>query len=130
MLDCSSVYFSNKYEGWARFLNYMIIHNPDLEKLLVRYIIENRGEKEYLSLRLMRVLKIGELLEYYARSFNKTMGDLHTLTEIRIQFWHKALVSLLDDKPLSGEIRDDYITKRNALRSPEEKERQREFAVV
>lgn len=130
MLDCSSVYFSNKYEGWARFLNYMIIHSPDLEKLLVRYIIENRGEKEYLSLRLMRVFKIGELLEYYARSFNKTTGDLHILTEIRIQFWREVLESMLADKLLSEEIRNNYIEKRNALRSPEEKERQREFAVA
>lgn len=130
MLDCSSVYFSNKYEGWARFLNYMIIHSPDLEKLLVKYIIENRGEKEYLSLRLMRVLKIGELLEYYARSFNKTTGDLHALTEVRIRFWQEVLESILADKPLSEETRNNYIEKRNALRSPEEKERQREFAVA
>ena len=130
MLDCSAVYFSNKYEGWARFLNYMVIHNPALEKLLAAYIFENRGAEEYLSLRLMRVLKIGELLEYYSRSLAKTTGDLHTLTEVRIEFWHKVLQSILADTPLSEEVRSDYITKRDSLRSPEEKERQKEFALA
>lgn len=130
MLDCSSVYFGNKYEAWARFLNYMLIHNPVLEQLLSEYIRKNRGEEEYLSLRLMRVFKIGKLLEYYSRSLNKTTGDLHTLTEIRIDFWHQALQAMLTDTPLASEVRESYITKRNTLRSPEEKERQREFSLV
>lgn len=130
MLDCSAVYFSNKYEGWARFLNYMLIHNPKLEKLLTKYILENRGAEEYLSLRLMRVLKIGELLEYYTRSLGKTTGGLHTLTEARIKFWHQALDTLLANKPLPDGVLDEYISKRDALRSPEEKERQREFAIA
>jgi hypothetical protein len=130
MLDCSAIYFSNKYEGWARFLNYMIIHSPELEKLLVEYIITNRGQAEYMSLRLMRVFKITELLQYYAKSFNKTTGDLHTLTEIRIQFWNTVLVYILDDKPIPREIRDTYIAQRDSLRSPEEKERQKEFALA
>jgi len=130
MLDCSAVYFSNKYEGWARFLNYMLIHNPELEKLLAKYILENRGDEEYLSLRLMRVLKISELLEYYTRSLEKTTGDLRTLTEARIKFWQQALEMILADKPLPDTIRDEYISKRDALRSPDEKERQKEFAAV
>lgn len=130
MLDCSAVYFSNKYEGWARFLNYMLIHNPSLEKLLSKYILQNRGEDEYLSLRLMRVLKIGELLEYYTRSLEKTAGDLHSLTRLRIEFWHKALQSVLDNTPLPEDVHSDYIIKRDALRSPEEKERQKEFAIA
>lgn len=130
MLDCSSVCFGNKYEAWARFLNYMLIHNPALEQLLSDYIRKNRGEKDYLSLRLMRIFKIGKLLEYYARSFDKTTGDLHVLTGIRIQFWREALESILADKPFPEETRNNYIEKRNALRSPEEKERQREFAVA
>lgn len=130
MLDCSSVYFSNKYEGWARFLNYMIIHNPDLERLLAQYIVENRGEKEYLNLRLMRVLKIAELLKYYTSSLQKTEGDLHALTEIRIHFWHEVLESILANTSLPPETTEQYIKQRDNLRSPEEKERQKEFNIV
>ncbi|MDO8604237.1 MAG: hypothetical protein Q7K40_02435 [bacterium] len=130
MLDCSAVYFSNKYEGWARFLNYMLIHNPKLEKLLTRYILDNRGEEEYLSLRLMRVLKVAELLEYYTRSLKKTEGNLRLLTEVRIEFWHDVLKALPTNKELADNIRSDYLTKRDSLRSVEEKERQREFALA
>lgn len=130
MLDCSSVYFGNKYEGWARFLNYMLIHNPELEKLLVAYIRDNRGKDEYLSLRLMRVYKVGELLEYYARSLAKTTDNLHVLTNVRIQFWRRVMQALLKDTPLKQAVVDQYIATRNALRSLEEKERQREFAIA
>lgn len=130
MLDCSSVYFGNKYEAWARFLNYMLIHNPTLEQLLSEYVRKNRGEEEYLSLRLMRVFKIGKLLEYYSRSLVKTEGDLHTLTETRIKFWHQALVAILNDKPLPESVRKEYVSARDTLRSLEEKERQKEFAVA
>ncbi len=130
LLDCSSVYFGNKYEGWARFLNYMVIHSPELEKLLVTYIRKNRGPDEYLCLRLMRVYKVCELLEYYTRSLAKTSGDLHDLTLTRIGFWQEVMLSLLADKPLSKEIVDQYKETRDMLRSPEEKERQREFAVA
>ena len=35
LLDYSSLRFGNKYEGWARFLNFMTLYNPDLEKALV-----------------------------------------------------------------------------------------------
>lgn len=130
MLDCSSVYFGNKYEGWARFLNYMLIHNPELEKLLNAYIRDNRGKDEYLSLRLMRVYKVAELLEYYARSLSKTTDNLHVLTNVRIQFWRRVLRALLDDLQLKKEVIDQYISTRDSLRSLEEKERQREFAIA
>jgi len=130
MLDCSSVYFGNKYEGWARFLNYMLIHNPNLEQLLSKYIRENRGEDEYLSLRLMRIYKIGYLLDYYATSIAKTTGDLHTLTALRIDFWGKAMKAILDDAPLERNMLKEYLINRDRLRSPEEKERQKEFAIA
>lgn len=130
MLDCSSVYFGNKYEAWARFLNYMTVHNPTLEQLLSEYIRKNRGEDEYLSLRLMRVFKIGKLLEYYSQALQRTEGDLHKLTKVRIMFWNKALEAILEDKQLNESTRNEYISNRDKLRSPEEKERQKEFAVA
>lgn len=129
MLDAAAVEFGNKYEGWARFQNYMTIHNPDLEKLLSEYIVRNRGEKEYLNLRLMRVFKIGYLIEYYVRSLPKTEGDLHDLTRKRIAFWHRVMESVLDDTPLPPDVVENYVNKRDILRSDEEKKRQKEFAV-
>jgi hypothetical protein len=130
MLDTASVWFGNKYEGWARFLNYMIIHNPNLEKILVEYLRTNRGQEEYLDLRLMRVYKIGKLINYYNLSLPKTEGDLHELTKKRITFWQEIMGLVLEDKPVPDAIVNAYKNNRNTLRSQEEKERQKEFAVA
>ena len=134
MLDCvpnyATIHFGNKYEGWARFLNYMLIHSPELERLLAKYVRDSRGEDEYLSLRLMRVYKIAFLLDYYARSLEKTTGDLHKLTLARLDYWREALSSILEDRPVGKEVTEKYVATRNALRSEEEKERQREFNLV
>lgn len=128
MLDCSSVHFGNKYEGWARLLNYMLIHNPKLERILNEYIRTNRGADEYLDLRLMRMYKIGYLLNYYAISLGKTSGDLHELTKLRLSFWLKMLLTIEKDAPPDLGYIADYHRKRDNLRSAEEKERQQEFA--
>ncbi|MFH1178307.1 MAG: hypothetical protein V1711_01090 [bacterium] len=134
MLDCvpnyATIHFGNKYEGWARFLNYMMLHSPKLEQLLVEYVRNNRGEDEYLSLRLMRAYKITFLLDFYARSLVKTTGDLHTLTLARLSYWREALAAILDDRPIAKEITEQYIATRNSLRSEEEKDRQRDFAIA
>ena len=130
MLDCSAVQFGNKYEGWARFLNYMVIHNPPLEKILVQYIKENRDSADYINLRLMRIYKIGFLLQYYSLSINKTSGNLKKLTEERINFWHQVLKSIVDNNQTDPKLIEDYKKERDQLRSVEEKERQREFAVA
>ncbi len=130
VLDAAAIQFGNKYEGWARFLNYMLIHNPDLEKLLTEYVRANRGETDYLNLRLMRVYKLGYLIDYYIRSLPKTSGDLHELTKKRIAFWHRVLEFMLDDQPIPREFIEEYKDNRDTLRSKEEKERQKEFAVA
>lgn len=134
MLDCvpnyATIHFGNKYEGWARFVNYMTLHNPSLEKLLVDYVRTSRGEDEYLSLRLMRAYKIVFLLEYYARSLSKTEGDLHLLTKARLAYWRDALIAVLHDEPLASGVTEEYKKVRDSLRSEEEKARQREFAVA
>ena len=134
MLDCvpnyATIHFGNKYEGWARFMNYMIIHSPELEQLLAKYVRNNRGEDEYLSLRLMRAYKIAYLLDFYARSLSKTIGDLHTLTVARLDYWREALTAILEDRPVAKEVTEKYVATRNSLRSEEEKERQKEFNTV
>ncbi|MFA6279127.1 MAG: hypothetical protein WC638_03525, partial [Candidatus Paceibacterota bacterium] len=134
MLDCvpnyATIHFGNKYEGWARFLNYMMLHSPELERLLVEYVRTNRDEDEYLSLRLMRAYKITFLLEFYARSLAKTSENLHELTLARLAYWREALIAILEDRPLAREVTEKYIATRDSLRSEEEKERQRDFAVA
>ncbi|MFZ3043617.1 MAG: hypothetical protein WA058_00725 [Minisyncoccia bacterium] len=130
LLDYASFHFGNKYEGWARFLNYMLVHNPELEELLAKYVRTNRGADEYLSLRLMRVYKTGFLLAYYAKSLSRTTGDLRTLTEARVALWTGVLAALLDDISLPKEVITAYTNTRNTLRSKEETARQREFDIV
>jgi hypothetical protein len=134
MLDCSpeirTVHFGNKYEGWARFLNYMTIHNPKLEKLLEEYIRKNRGEEEYQVLRLMRVYKLGFILDFYQKSLAKTEGDLKELTLERLDFWREVLKYVLADQEMPEGFIEDYKKKRDSLRSEDEKRRQKEFAVA
>ncbi len=123
-LDHTSIRFGNKYESWARFINYMIIYNPELELALLDYVKKNREADEYLSLRLMRAYKIGFLLNFYTNSLTKTKNSLHELTKKRINFWSLALQSILDDKSLDATIVNNYKKERNALRTKEEIARQ------
>ncbi len=127
LLDHSSVYFGNKYESWARFLNYMIIYNPKLQSALSGYVKQNRGPEEYLSLRLMRLYKIGFLLQYYTGTLKKTSGDLNKLNKERVSFWIRILELILADNEIADEIVKKYCHRRDMLRSHEEKERQKEL---
>lgn len=127
LLDYASIHFGNKHESWARFLNFMMLYNPELEQLLLRYVKDNRSEEELLSLRLMRAYKLGFLLSFYAGQLDKASGDLQRLAKARIAFWTKALLAVIEDKPLAPEIINSYQAARDALRSNEEKERQREL---
>ncbi len=127
LLDYASLHFGNKYESWARYLNYMVHHNPALEHALMDYVRENRGAEEYLSLRLMRVYKLTFLLQFWTNSIAHTAGDMHELVRARITFWTKVLNCILGDVPVPvGDI--EHILKEEArLRTDEEKARQREL---
>ncbi|HEV7449306.1 MAG TPA: hypothetical protein VGP13_02075 [Candidatus Paceibacterota bacterium] len=128
LLDYSAVYFGNKYESWARFLNYMLQFSPALEKSLTAYVRDNRGPQEYLCLRLMRVYKIGFLLQFYAGNLPKTSGNLHALVRMRIAFWTKALMAMTNDAVIPQEDVDRFIREQEVLRSHEERARQREVS--
>jgi hypothetical protein len=130
LLDHTSIYFGNKYESWARFINYMVIYNPDLEQALMIYIKQNRDEEEYLSLQLMRAYKIGFLLKYYTDSLSKTTGDLNLLTKERIIFWIKVLENILNNKQPPKELIKKYKLSRDSLRSKEEKRRQKKLQQI
>jgi hypothetical protein len=126
LLDHASIRFGNKYESWARFLNYMVIHNPQLERWLVQYVKNNRAG-EYLSLQAMRVYKDVFLIDFYARSLARTSGDLHALSVERLGFWVDVLACILDDREIPDETIAAYKTNRDRLRSAEEKLRQKEL---
>ncbi len=128
LLDYTSLHFGNKYESWARFINYMVLYNRPLEKALLEYVLKNRGEKEVLNLRIMRVHKLMQLIHYYASTLEKTSGNLQELSLARLEFWRQVLEATLKDEPVSDAIVDSYKTTRDRLRSDEEKARQREMS--
>lgn len=124
LLDHSSLRFGNKYEGWARFLNFMTLYNQPLERALVQYIKDNRTPEESLSLKLMRVYRLGEIIWYYTGALDKSSGDLYALNQKRVEFWTQVLESVLNEIPVVEEIIQNYKKTRDALRSEEEKQRQ------
>lgn len=125
LLDTSSLRFGNKYEGWARFLNFMILYNKPLEEAFIFYIKNNRTREEYISLRLMRIYRLGEIICYYTNLLEKTHGDLYTLTKERIKFWTIVLEAILNGKTVPDEVIVNYKKTRDTLRSQEEKLRQK-----
>lgn len=124
LLDYSSLRFGNKYEGWARLLNFMILYNRDLESALLRYIKENRTPEESLSLKLMRVFRLGEIILYYTKTLEKSSGKLLELNKKRIELWSNVLESILKNERISEEIVDKYRKNRDLLRDEEENKRQ------
>ncbi|MEN9389990.1 MAG: hypothetical protein RLZZ283_90 [Candidatus Parcubacteria bacterium] len=124
LLDHSSIRFGNKYEGWARFINFMVLYNPPLADALIEYVRLNRGEEEVLALKLMRVFRLGEILWYYTRTLNSVEGNLKLLNAARVRFWAEVLVSVLNDSALPSSVREAYIQERDQLRSDDEKKRQ------
>lgn len=129
LIDLSSMRFGNKYEGWARFLNWALLHSPELEKLLSDYVRQNRGEEEFLCLRLMRMYGAGFLIRFYAETLKKISGDLLLLNQKRLELWSFIMESLLKDQPIPTETLEEYWSECNRLRSKEEIERQKEINI-
>lgn len=127
LLDHSSLRFGNKYEGWARFINFMTLYNPPLASALVEYVRLNRTPEEVLALRLMRVYRLGEIIWYYANTLDKCAGDLCALNTERVRFWTRVLEAVLGDRPLAPEVLEAYRRTRDRLRSAEEKLRQEDL---
>jgi hypothetical protein len=125
LLDHSSLRFGNKYEGWARFINFMELYNPPLARALVRYVKDNRAPEESLALKAMRAYRLAELIRYYDGWLGRAEGNLRELAQARIDFWKSVLSAALDDREPSPELVEGYKKTRDALRSEEEKERQK-----
>jgi len=125
LLDLTSMRFGNKYEGWARFINFMTLYHPPLAQALVDYVHLNRTKEEARVLTVMRAYRLVELIRYYATWIEKTTGDTLALAEARISFWTDVLAHVLKDKPIPNGRIEAYKTVRDALRSEEEKLRQK-----
>ncbi len=124
LLDFSSLRFGNKYEGWARFLNFMTLYNPPLEAALAQYVADNRAPEEAEALWLMRMYRLGEIIWYYVRAYGQSVGNLKELNHARIEFWTKVLERTIDQTALPEQVRTAYIRTRDTLRDTEEKKRQ------
>lgn len=125
LLDYSSIRFGNKHESWARFINFMSMHNIELEKALLFYVKKNRAASEYLSLQTMRVYRLAEIIWHYINTLSKADSDLVALNNLRIRFYAQLLKTVLDDQYLDKAIVTEYIAQRDVLRSQEEKIRQK-----
>ena len=124
LLDFSSLRFGNKHEGWARFLNFMTLYNPELEILLLNYVRENRAPEECESLHLMRLFRLGEIITYYANTLEKSTDNLRILNQARINFWTEVLKAELKNTHVADTVVATYKTLRDQLRSEDEKARQ------
>lgn len=127
LLDHSSLRFGNKYEGWARLVNFMVLYNPELARAIVDYVRLNRTPEEFLALKILRVYRLGEIIWYYTNTLDKSSGNLHTLNTERTHLWHTVLISVLADKEVSPEYLEAYRMKREMLRSEDEKLRQKDL---
>lgn len=124
LLDHSSLHFGNKYEGWARFINFMALYRPPLAQALMQYVCDNRAPEESLALKLMRVYRLAELIRYYTGWLPATEGNLHDLALARIAFWSEVLKAVLEDLEVPAAVIESYKKTRDSLRSEEEKNRQ------
>jgi hypothetical protein len=125
LLDHYDIRFGNKYDGWARFLNFMLLYHHELEGALLYYLEKNRSAEELEALHLMRIYRLGELVWYYVNRLQKSTGDLQTLDRARVSFWGDALEAALNKTSLPLERIRAYQTLRDSLRSDEEKQRQK-----
>ncbi len=124
LLDHSSIRFGNKHESWARLINFMTLHNPDLARSLLFYMQKNRSDSEISSLRAMRVYRLAEIIWHYANTLGRAQGDLIALNQERIGLWSKVLSSVLDDISVDEAVIITYKKLRDSLRSDAEKKRQ------
>lgn len=125
LLDHSSLRFGNKYESWARFINFMSLHNPSLEKMLLDYVKNNRRAHELLALKLMRIFRLIEIIWHYAHTLSKAEGNLLLLNKKRLTFWSQVLRAVYQDSFVSETIIKQYQEERDNLRSADELERQK-----
>lgn len=125
LLDHSAIRFGNKHEGMARFINFMALYHPRLAQAMLDFIYQNHAEEESISLKLMRLFRSADLLHYYSSSLHKTDAQLYKLNRTRINFWLQIMTDILYDRRTDPGLIEEFKKTRDSLRSPEEKERQK-----
>lgn len=123
-IDHEALRFGNKYESWARYVNWMLVQYPPMEEKLVEHV-RKLGTEDYLNLRMMRLLKCAQLINYYAETLAKTSGDTYDLNVRRFNLWIEVLVSLTNDRKLHPSFIEEYKQARDVLRTDDEKQRQK-----
>ncbi len=127
LLDHSALRFGCRYEGWARFINFMALYNPPLEVALVRYVAENRGPDHSRALRAMRLYRLAELALYYRRTLHEAEGSLGQLNQLRVSFWVAVQRAIVDGQQVNPTTVGTYRAERDALRAEDERIRQAEL---
>jgi len=125
LLDYSSLTFGNKYDSWARLLNFMTLYNREVDELLTQYVAFNRTVEEQQSLHALRLYRLIELMWYYTRTLAKSEGNLLTLNAARVDFWGEVLASRLQGELVPMECVEEYKNLRDSLRSSDELMRQK-----
>ncbi len=125
LLDHSSLRIGNKHEGWARFLNFCILYNQELEEKFLQYFEINRSREEKESLYLMRIFRFVELIAHHTKIYFESEGNLKVLSKERVLFWVNILNLHLKQEKFDQNLIEEYKNKRDNLRSLEEKERQK-----
>ncbi len=124
-LDHTSLTFGNKYEAWARMINFMSIYNRELEHNLIEYIRRNRKAGEYEAFKAIRYYKLLQLIEYNSKSYEKSGGDLRSLCNSRIKLFKRILIATLNDSQLSEEDHAEFHQDLKKYRTKDEIERQK-----
>jgi hypothetical protein len=127
ILDHSSLVIGNKYESWARFLNFMILFSRDLDKILSTHILTERGEEEFTMLQVMRVYKMMQLIHFYAKSVSKTEGDLLVITLNRLEMWSNNMLDIINGDEISKNRINEHLDILDKNRSTEEKLRHKDI---
>lgn len=129
LLDHSAIIIGNKHDGWARFLNFCVLHSPVVEKWFLEYFKVNRSFEENESLKLMRIYRLFELVAHHATIYQNTNEmenkELKELSKKRVFFWLELLKAIYEDRELDRQIIEAYKNNRDSLRSQSEKERQK-----
>lgn len=129
LLDHSAIVIGNKHDGWARFLNWAVLHAPMVEKWFEEYFKINRSLEEQESLRLMRLVRLFELAAHHSKIyFDATKCEnleLKELSKKRVYFWLEVMRAVFENREVDRQIIEDYKNIRDSLRTQSEKERQK-----
>lgn len=125
LLDHADLVFGNKYEGWARLCNFLLLYDRSLERSLLAFIQTQRGNEEYDVLHVMRTIRYLELIEYYVNRQKTPNSSSAQLDAARVLFWRDALTHHLERIDLPEERIDAYRHLRDTLRTDEEQKRQK-----